>query len=76
VVPRLAAALTDGGARLPMGPDSWQDTWVEVPGDFPSGAYAHLFTGAAVEASAGEGRRLPVRDVLADFPIALMETVP
>jgi hypothetical protein len=29
-----------------------------------------------MEASAGEGRRLPVRDVLADFPIALMEAAP
>jgi hypothetical protein len=29
-----------------------------------------------VEASAGEGRRLPVRDVLADFPVALMEAGP
>ena len=76
VVPRLAAALTDNGARFPLGPDSWQDTWVEVPRDFPAGAYTDLFTGAAMEASAGEGRRLPVRDVLADFPIALMEAAP
>jgi (1->4)-alpha-D-glucan 1-alpha-D-glucosylmutase len=76
VVPRLAAALTDGGARLPMGPDTWQDTWVEASRDFPSGAYANLFTAATVEVAADESRRLRVREVLADFPIALLEAVP
>ena len=49
---------------------------MEVPRDFPSGAYANLFTGAAVEVSADESRRLLVRDVLADFPIALLEAAP
>jgi (1->4)-alpha-D-glucan 1-alpha-D-glucosylmutase len=75
VAPRLAAALTDNGARFPVGPDPWQDTWVEMPRGFPAGAYAHLFTGAVVEASAGDARRLRAGDVLADFPIALMEAV-
>jgi (1->4)-alpha-D-glucan 1-alpha-D-glucosylmutase len=76
VAPRLTADLTDGGARLPLGQETWQDTWVEVPQDFPSGGYVHLFTGADVDVSARDGRRLPVRDLLADFPIAMMEAVP
>jgi maltooligosyltrehalose synthase len=76
VVPRLTAALTDGGARVPLGQEAWTDTWVEVPRDFPSGAYTHVFTGAEVEVSADEGRRLAVRDLLADFPVALVEAVP
>ena len=76
VVPRLTATLTDGGARLPVGSDVWRDTWVEVPRDLPAGAYVHVFTGAAVEVPGGEGRRLSVGDILADFPIALLEGAP
>lgn len=76
VVPRLAAALTDGGSRLPMGSDIWRDTWVEVPRNFPGGPYGHLFTGATVEASDGDDRRLRVREALADFPVALLEAAP
>jgi (1->4)-alpha-D-glucan 1-alpha-D-glucosylmutase len=76
LVPRLTATLTGAGARLPLGPDIWQDTWVETPREFPGAAYVHLFTGTAVEASGDEGRRLAVRDILADFPIALLEAAP
>ena len=73
MVPRLTAALTDGGTRLPVGPEVWQDTCVELPRDFAAAAYTNLFTGATVNASAEDGRRLRVSDLLADFPVALME---
>jgi (1->4)-alpha-D-glucan 1-alpha-D-glucosylmutase len=73
VVPRLTAGLTNGGARLPLGPDVWQDTWVEVPREFSAAAYGNLFTGATVDVPAGDHRRLRVGDLLADFPIALLQ---
>jgi len=73
VVPRLIAAVTDGGARLPVGREVWQDTWVEVPRDFPAAAYTNLFTGATSMAPLEDGRRLRVAELLAEFPIALLE---
>jgi (1->4)-alpha-D-glucan 1-alpha-D-glucosylmutase len=76
VVPRLTAALTDGGTRLPLGPEVWQDTCVELPRDLPAAAYTNLFTGATVKAPADDDRRLRVSDLLADLPIALMDTAP
>ncbi len=73
VVPRLVAALTDGGARLPVGEDVWKDTWVEIPRDLSADAYANLFTGAIVKAAANADRRLFLHDLFAEFPIALLE---
>ena len=76
VAPRLVGALTNNGARLPMGADVWQDTWVEVPREFPAAAYLDAFTGATVTVSLEDGRRIAVGDLLADFPIALLESSP
>jgi (1->4)-alpha-D-glucan 1-alpha-D-glucosylmutase len=76
VAPRLAAALTENGARLPMGTDVWQDTWIEVPREFPPAAYIDVFTGGAVTVPLDDGRRIRVGDLLADFPIALLEATP
>jgi (1->4)-alpha-D-glucan 1-alpha-D-glucosylmutase len=76
VVPRLTAALTENGVRLPLGADIWQDTWVEIPREFPPEAYTNVLTGTTLRVTAGNGRLLQVADVLADFPIALLEAVP
>jgi (1->4)-alpha-D-glucan 1-alpha-D-glucosylmutase len=76
VVPRLVAALTDGGAQLPLGPDVWQDTWTEVPADVPAAAYTNLLTGVRVTVPAQGRGHLRVGDLLADFPVALMEAAP
>jgi (1->4)-alpha-D-glucan 1-alpha-D-glucosylmutase len=76
VVARLAAAMTDGGARLPLGGEVWRDTWVEVPRDFPAVAYTNVFTGAVSTASLEDGRRMSVGELLAEFPIALLEAAP
>jgi (1->4)-alpha-D-glucan 1-alpha-D-glucosylmutase len=73
VVPRLIASVTDGGARLPLGRAVWQDTWVEVPRDFPDAAYTNVFTGATSMAPLEDGRRIRIGELLAEFPIALLE---
>ena len=76
VVPRLTAALTDGGARLPVGPEVWQDTCVELPREFPETAYTNLFTGATVKVSTDGGKNLRVGNLLAELPVALMDAGP
>jgi (1->4)-alpha-D-glucan 1-alpha-D-glucosylmutase len=73
VAPRLTATLTDIGSRLPLGADVWQDTWLTLPQDFPADAYIDVFTGARTGARARDGGRLQVGELLADFPIALLE---
>jgi maltooligosyltrehalose synthase len=65
--------LTDIGSRLPLGADVWQDTWLTLPQDFPADAYIDVFTGARTGARARDGGRLQVGELLADFPIALLE---
>ena len=76
MVPRLTAAVTDGGARLPVGPDVWQETCVELPPEFPAAVYTNVFTGATVKATANDGRRLLVGNLLAELPVALMDAGP
>lgn len=73
VVPRLVAASTAGGARLPVGPDCWAATRLLLPVGMPAGTYHELFTGARLEASAGtRGPTLPVALALACFPVAVL----
>ncbi len=75
-MPRLAARLTEGGARLPVGPEAWGETWVRLP---PGAAdsYTDRFSGRRLEAPLHEGRRtLRLADVLAVFPVALLVSPP
>jgi (1->4)-alpha-D-glucan 1-alpha-D-glucosylmutase len=74
VVPRLTARLTDNGTRLPLGRDLWADTWLVLPWDLGSGPCRNLITGVEAEPSHSEaGTALPVGEILADFPVALLE---
>ncbi len=74
VVPRLAAALTGAGRELPLGPACWGDTVLELPPSVARRAYRDVLTGAILEVN-GPGDRgvLRVADVLARFPVALLE---
>jgi (1->4)-alpha-D-glucan 1-alpha-D-glucosylmutase len=73
VVPRLTARLTRGGDLLPLGAPVWGDTAVLLPGDLGSRGFSDAFTGAMLEPSAREGGwQLPVAEVLASFPVALL----
>jgi (1->4)-alpha-D-glucan 1-alpha-D-glucosylmutase len=72
IVPRLMAGLTNNGTRLPLGHEVWGDTWMVLPRDFPAEAYVNLFTGAELQlASTNNGMVLAIRDIFADFPVAL-----
>lgn len=75
VVPRLVAGLTDNGARLPLGPEVWGDTWVALPAGLPEGPYINLFTGVEVAmAGTAVGPALLAGAILAAFPVALLAT--
>jgi len=69
VVPRLVATLTrENGFALPDG-SVWGDT--ALSGDVVVGRWRNLFTGEELDASGG----LRFAEVLADFPVALLERV-
>jgi (1->4)-alpha-D-glucan 1-alpha-D-glucosylmutase len=76
VVPRLTAALTDQGARLPLGHEVWADTWIVLPRELPRGPYVNRFTGARLETEATElGPALAAGDVLDAFPVAFLDSL-
>lgn len=65
----------DVGARLPIGAEVWSDTRIELPEQL-AGCYRELLTdySLCVEGP-GEQNGLPVAEVFAQFPFALLERV-
>jgi (1->4)-alpha-D-glucan 1-alpha-D-glucosylmutase len=77
MVPRLTARLTDNGARLPIGREIWTDTWLTLPRSMASQTYVNRFTGVEIRAALRDnGPILLIGDVLAEFPVALLEAGP
>ena len=73
VAPRLLARLTplpEGENRPPppLGEGVWKDTYVDLNA-LAGGEWRGLFTGRSMRPQYG---RLPLADVLADFPVALL----
>jgi (1->4)-alpha-D-glucan 1-alpha-D-glucosylmutase len=61
---------------LPLGPEVWQDTRIIKPFDAAASCYRNIFTGEVVDSDQKkEGFGLMVSDVLADYPVALLERV-
>jgi (1->4)-alpha-D-glucan 1-alpha-D-glucosylmutase len=74
VVPRLAARLTDLGARLPVGPECWGNTRLELPADIRARTLRDLLTGEMVETHAGPGGgELAIAEILGTCPVAVLE---
>ena len=69
-VPRLIATLLGAETAPPIGEPVWHSTTLRVP-ERLRGRYRNLFTGAihTVDAPGGMAR-VPVAEVLADFPVA------
>jgi isoamylase len=63
-VPRLSYALRKGESRWPVG-DAWRDTWLELN---HAGRYENVFTGDSIDLAG----RVPLREILRDFPVALL----
>jgi (1->4)-alpha-D-glucan 1-alpha-D-glucosylmutase len=77
VVPRFTLQLTRTGS-LPLGPRVWQDTAIALPAAAPGSIYRQIFTGESLNPKAkrsGQPLRLPVAQILRNFPVALLEPV-
>lgn len=69
VVPRLPARLLAGnGHMLPLGPEVWGDTVVDLPGELAGVSWRNVLTGEVHAAN----RVLTMGRVLACFPVALL----
>jgi (1->4)-alpha-D-glucan 1-alpha-D-glucosylmutase len=74
-VPRLVVSLPTRGSSLPLGADCWRDTHLVLPREMVSPEpLVHAFTGEriAVGRDAGGASTLPVADLLAHFPAAIL----
>lgn len=73
VVPLHTVGMTRG-EHLPVGPQFWEDTRVELPTDVATG-WTNVFTGQSCHAVEGhEKPALEVAQVLDRFPVALLES--
>ena len=76
VVPRLVASLCSDRSQPPVGSGIWGDCRVVLPIELPASAYQNLFTGETLSVDTSGGQRsLPMADVLAQFPVALLESM-
>jgi (1->4)-alpha-D-glucan 1-alpha-D-glucosylmutase len=70
IIPRLLARR--GVDALPLGPEYWADTWLELPREL-AGRFTSAFTGERVPTvPAGDAAALRLADVLTAFPVALL----
>jgi (1->4)-alpha-D-glucan 1-alpha-D-glucosylmutase len=70
IIPRLLARR--GVDALPLGPEYWADTWLELPREL-AGRFTSAFTGERVRTvPAGDAAALRLADALTAFPVALL----
>jgi (1->4)-alpha-D-glucan 1-alpha-D-glucosylmutase len=71
-VPRLTTRLVEPG-QMPMGPEVWKNTELELSGVSPGVVFHNVFTGEEIKASARQGTTvLPAGELFAAFPVALL----
>ncbi len=74
VVPRFCSRLLNNNGGAPLGEEAWQGTRIMMRADTTPGCYRNIFTGEIVRLAEREGRlTLAVRDLLALYPVALLE---
>jgi (1->4)-alpha-D-glucan 1-alpha-D-glucosylmutase len=77
VAPRFFTRLVGGPGELPLGREVWLGTRIVLPPEAEGGRYRNVFTGEILESERQEGgERLYLGEVLADFPVALLEKLP
>jgi maltooligosyltrehalose synthase len=74
VVPRLVLGLTEGQQRLPLGPEVWGDTCLQIPGSKPHQRFRNILTGQE-HFTPEEKTDFAVAEILSCFPVALLERV-
>lgn len=78
VVPRLIAKLNGDEIGPPLGRDRWGDTSVSLPTQLQSASFRNLFTGEITslrEPASSDAGRWPIGDLLAEFPVAVLERI-
>jgi (1->4)-alpha-D-glucan 1-alpha-D-glucosylmutase len=78
VAPRLIAKFSGDAIGPPLGRDRWGDTSVSLPAQLQSASFRSLFTGEIVsprEPASSAAGRWPIGDLLAEFPVAVLERV-
>jgi (1->4)-alpha-D-glucan 1-alpha-D-glucosylmutase len=78
IAPRLIAKLNEGASGAPLGRDRWGDTSVSLPTQLHSASFRNLFTGEIVSPSQpgfSEAGSRPIGDLLAAFPVAVLERI-
>ncbi|MDQ3906760.1 MAG: malto-oligosyltrehalose synthase, partial [Acidobacteriota bacterium] len=76
VAARFFTRLTDGRPeRLPLGAEVWGDTALPVEPGEGAARYRDVFTGAEVSPQGSCGNVLPLAEVFAHLPVALLERV-
>jgi (1->4)-alpha-D-glucan 1-alpha-D-glucosylmutase len=68
IVPRFVYSLLNGRLELPLGSDTWQETYVRLPR--PYGSFRNIFTGEDLPNQ--KGGSVLVGQSLGTFPLALL----
>jgi (1->4)-alpha-D-glucan 1-alpha-D-glucosylmutase len=77
VIPRLYARLLGEREQLPLGERIWGDTAIELPAGLPGGRWRNVLDGAVIGAQTRAGEHLVwASQALANFPVALLESLP
>jgi (1->4)-alpha-D-glucan 1-alpha-D-glucosylmutase len=72
-VPRLVTRLAAGPDGLPLGSKVWRDTRLLLPGLDPRLRWRNVYTGSELSGAEVQGQAaLPLAEVFADFPVALL----
>ncbi len=76
VVPRFLTRLISGAGALPFGKAVWEETVLVLTHDAPGDRYRNVFTGEILTPQEEAGwRTIPLGDVFACFPVALLEGI-
>lgn len=74
IAPRFFTRLAPQGDALPLGAAAWGETALLLPFEQDGALYREVFTGAALRArQQNGGAALPLKELLARFPVALLE---
>ncbi|WP_286786063.1 MULTISPECIES: malto-oligosyltrehalose synthase [Pseudomonas] len=72
IVPRLTFTLLGGGDNPAIAPDSWGDTYVQLPESLANRGLRGLFDGGAVT----HNEQVRLAEVLATFPLGILRSEP
>jgi (1->4)-alpha-D-glucan 1-alpha-D-glucosylmutase len=76
IVPRFLWRLLRDTEAAPLGEQIWGDSGIILPGEISGKRFRNIFTGEAVEKVNQHGKSLlPLSEVFANFPVAMLERV-